>query len=108
MERIIDCLVISGLTGQVSEEIVCEYNKQIGEYTWNSFYTFLCGWCETRLSSLPPQTDLVQTCLGFGLREKLSRHFVETGVIGKPEMIKSHVMLMFLKKSSDFSLCSVD
>jgi hypothetical protein len=106
MEKIIDCLVISGLTGHVSEEIVCEYNKQIGDYTWNSFYTFLCKWCETRLTNLSDEKDMETLCVKFGLRDKISNHYVETGLIDRPEMIKSHVMLVFLKKSTDIGLCS--
>jgi hypothetical protein len=108
MENIIDCLVISGLTGHVSEEIVCEYNNKVKEYTWNSFYTFLCKWCETRLNNLVDESDLEVICVKFGLRDNLAKHYVETGLITKPEMIKSHIMLMFLKKSTDNGLCSRD
>jgi len=106
MDPIIDCLVSIGLSGEVAEMIVREFQAKEISFTWDTFYKHLSDWCDRRLKSVsaPDLMDLKAVCIRFGLRENLADHFVATGLIQKPEWIKTHIILAFLKKSKDGGL----
>jgi hypothetical protein len=101
MEKIIESLVGSGMTEEASNQIVEGYVSCTEIHTWNHFYTYLCHWCDERIRSIDDKDDLENLCVLFGIKPSLAEHFVVTGLIYKPEMIKSYLLLTFMKKSSE-------
>ena len=105
MDKYKECLVVCGLNDSAADIILESYDFQTNEHTWNRFYSHLCKWCDERLDNIDGKDDLQEACIQFGIKPQLAEHFVVTGLIYKPEMIKSHIIFMFMKKSSEKRIC---
>lgn len=93
-----------GLREDVSTELLDEYRSQvdIDFENWNSLCNFLSHWISKRLIKYNSEKDdLLHLCELVGMKIELANHLIVSGLITSPEMIKFHILMIFLKKVKD-------